>query len=42
LFKKPVVVAVAVNIKGIGCGGMVGAAESFYIRLAVAKGNERI
>jgi hypothetical protein len=28
--------------KGYWLWGMVGAAESFYIRLAVAKGNERI
>jgi hypothetical protein len=27
LFKKPVSVAVAINIKGIGCGGWLGCAE---------------
>jgi len=41
MFKKPVIVAVAVNIKGIGCGGWL-APESFYIRLAVGKGKKRI
>jgi hypothetical protein len=41
MFKKPVIVAVAVNITGIGSRGWL-ALESFYIRLAVGKGKKRI
>jgi hypothetical protein len=41
MFKKPVIVAVAVNIKGIGSRGWL-APRVFDIRLAVGKGKKRI
>ena len=41
MFKKPVGVAGAIYIKGIGCGGMVGP-NALSIRPAVREGNKRI
>jgi hypothetical protein len=41
MFKKPVIVAVAVNIKGIGSRGWL-VPECVYIKLAVEKGKKRI
>jgi hypothetical protein len=40
MFKKPVIVAVAVNIKGIGSRGWL-APRALNIRLAVGKSKKR-
>jgi hypothetical protein len=41
MFKKPVIVAVAIYIKGIGCGGGL-ALRAFNSRLAVRGSKRRI
>ena len=41
MFKKPVIVAAAINIKGIGCRGWL-APRVLAIRLAVREGKKRI